>query len=388
MSSTTLFEMPFSEFQLKNAVSSALQQSLNNPTKFSIESNLEMAVRNCMQENLKNLRLGSQCENCPFPLGIKSGFGAYLVIELNYRIRFRAGINAGVEFRAGAISNINFANINIYNSGLGTPIYENNKQKRMYIVEAVMGTSLFIGTNYGEGLSMDNYSINSHNTMSIPNTYKGVSLGYGKAISWNSVLDKEKIYLEDFQRQGIWNVRLGNIEISTNNDTARFPYFGGGTDYANTGGIIFSFAIADFNIKYSNQTYTGDYNKEGPSEREREKFIKRMEEIEENNFLTKSEKEDRINKEKDSLSEYLEKNPYHTQSNFQKNFNNTIQSLSFKKGNNEISLEFETGSWPQDRIHQGREKNNRKINGIQDLKFDFEKIRSQIKTKVCVKRSF
>ena len=42
MSSTTLFEMPFSEFQLKNAVSSALQQSLNYPTQFSIESNLEV----------------------------------------------------------------------------------------------------------------------------------------------------------------------------------------------------------------------------------------------------------------------------------------------------------------------------------------------------------
>ena len=58
MSSTTLFEMPFSEFQLKNAVSSALQQSLNNPTKFSIESNLEAAVRDTIQNNLGNIKIG------------------------------------------------------------------------------------------------------------------------------------------------------------------------------------------------------------------------------------------------------------------------------------------------------------------------------------------
>ena len=45
--------MPFSEFQLKNAVSSALQQSLNNPTKFSIESNLEAAVKSYVQERLE-----------------------------------------------------------------------------------------------------------------------------------------------------------------------------------------------------------------------------------------------------------------------------------------------------------------------------------------------
>ena len=89
MSSTTLFEMPFSEFQLKNAVSSALQQSLNYPTQFSIESNLEAAVRDTIQNSLGNIRTSEQCPTCPYPNGsFRTAFSVWTIYRFNREGRY------------------------------------------------------------------------------------------------------------------------------------------------------------------------------------------------------------------------------------------------------------------------------------------------------------
>ena len=49
--------------------------------------------------------------------------------------------------------------------------------------------------------------------------------------------------------------RVGNVNVSSNNDTTNIPYFGGETDMGWTGGI----SVATPFIEVGFQDFTGDY---------------------------------------------------------------------------------------------------------------------------------
>ena len=347
MSSTTLFEIPFSEFQLKNAVSSALQQSLNNPTKFSIESNLEAVVRSYMQENLKNVRLGSQCENCPPNNGLRTNFLITLQIQIDYKISFKAGVHAGLEYRFGDFYSNQSLNFSFYNSGLGTPIYHNSKEKQMVVVDATIYLGAGIGK--GEADAMNQYIINYDTPIPVSNTFKN-SGSYGAAFTWNSAVN-QKFNLGDVQRMGVWNFRSGDFGLSTYNDSKK-GYIGGGTDHGNTGGITLSFNIANWgNLELGYQNFTGKYNETGAPE-QKMKYL---------NYLRK---EKVITKDvfKQKIEELLEKSPYHSQDNYQKSLNRASNFLRFQKDKNSIRLDVESKGWFQNSIH----------NKIKDSQFEYD----------------
>ncbi|MEN2721056.1 hypothetical protein ABC895_12860 [Capnocytophaga sputigena] len=386
MSSTTLFEMPFSEFQLKNAVSSALQQSLNYPTQFSIESNLEAAVRNYVQENLNSVEKGEKCEFCSHPpFGVKSMFKAFLIIEINYKVSYKVGIAAGLEFRAGAFTNNNFIIANLYNSGLGTPIYDNDRERRIPVLDVTVGSSIFIGSDYGNGIPMNNFTINSYSPMPIQNFYK-FSLGYSMLGTWNSAINNGTFSLNDIQRQGVWNLRIGNFTVSTNNDTKRAPYWGKGTDYGFTGGLTINFAIANFGtFGLSHDTFTGKFRSEGEPELYQENILQKKEKILNSN-LSEEEKKLLLDKCDNEWSEYLKNNSYHTQNEYQKKFNRATNSFEFSEGStsffnliknsNQVRIEVDGIGKGQNIIHrEGANLYLLKINPINDLKFDYSRIK-------------
>ncbi len=380
MNTLSLFKMPFSEFQLKDTVSMALQQSIKSPLidKFSIENQLYNAVKNNIQGQLKNLELNQDCPTCPPQNGLRTHFMVTLQVKLDYRVSFKAGIHAGLEF-GNQWSSINpSAHLSLYNSGLGTPIYDNNKEKRKIVIDATVALNCMIGSSKGGGLPMNQYVINYDTPIPTQNTFSDWSVGYGQALTWNSAINK-KFDFKDIQRQGIVNLRIGNFGLSTNNDTDKFPYFGGSTDYGWTGGIILSFAVANFGvIEAGHQTFTGKYDETNEIEKRRKELAQQIEDIEKNKTLSKSEKEHKLKILKDELREFLRNNPLHTQDAIQKKYNKAINFGRIYRDGNFILFEVETGGYMQETIHQKGIKIGKYniYEPVLDLNFDYSEIRS------------
>ncbi|WP_392420378.1 polymorphic toxin type 23 domain-containing protein [Capnocytophaga canis] len=395
MGQLSLFQMPFSEFGLKDAVSEALLQEVNNTSvnQFSIENSLEAAIKSHIQSGLKNASFNGQCPTCPPNNGLRTKFILTLQIQINYRVSFKAGLHAGLEFGNSWSSINSSAHLSFYNSGLGTPIYDNNKEKRKLVVDTTVALNVTIGNERGKGNPMKQYLINYDTPMPVENTYSDWSVGYGQAFTWNSAINNHKFDLKDVQRQGIWNVRVGNFALSTNNDTDRKPYFGGGTDYGYTGGLILSFDVARLGIiEAVHQTFTGKYRDKATVEERREELANQIENIEKDKTLSKDEKERIIKVLKEELKEFLKKNPLHTQDDTQKKYNKAVNLFGIRRDGNSIRLEVETGGYAQDHIHQGDDLKigNWKIfEPVLDLKFDFEKIRSiNNKPKIWIEKAF
>ncbi len=262
MNTLSLLKIPFSDFQLKDALSYGLKQGMNTPLvdKFSIESSLEAAVKSHIQKELKNTSFSGQCPTCPPNVGLRTNLMLTLQIQIGYKVSFKAGLHAGLEFGNNWSSVNSSAHLSLYNSGLGTPIYDNNKEKRKMVVDVTVALNVMVGNERGKGSPMKQYLINYDTPMPVENTFSDWSVGYGQALTWNSAIN-QRFDLKEVQRQGIINVRVGDFSLSTNNDTDRKPYFGGGTDYGYTGGLILSFNVARFGtFEIGHQTFTGKYN--------------------------------------------------------------------------------------------------------------------------------
>lgn len=350
MSSTTLFEMPFSEFQLKNAVSSALQQSLNNPTKFSIESNLEMAVRNCMQENLGNITINNgHFETPPPPDNFRMAASVVLIIGINYNFQIDAKITADLStlYNIGNFATNTSLHLSLYNTELVLADRKKKINKKFAYDATLTIGALFVS---GKGVSTRLYSINQDTFSSVLNDYYS-TFGFAEAFTFNSAVN-EKFGLEKIQRQGILNIRYGNFYMSSNNDSKY--YLGGNTDFAHTGGIIIGYHIADFGIiEVDHHAFTGLYDEQNDFQ-----ITKEIEEIDNNIRIIKNDKNisrDERKKLTDTLRKQqrtkLKNNPYHSQSEMQKNFNKAFNSLNFIKDNKQIRLEVETSPFVQKGIH-------------------------------------
>ncbi|MBM0656964.1 hypothetical protein JMN12_10475 [Capnocytophaga genosp. AHN8471] len=354
MSSTTLFEMPFSEFQLKNAVSSALQQSLNYPTQFSIESNLEAAVKSYVQERLEGMEVIGQSTNpSPPNFGIKTGFYVALEITLNYKMKldYRATAGAGIQCQFGNLATNHSAMFSFIRSSEGAGV---SKYKNISI-DVVLSSSIVLGK--GEGMPMNNYTINYNLPEPIPNNFE-ISGAIGQAITYNSAIN-EVFSLNNLQRQGYYNVRINNISFSTNNDS-RF-YGGGNTDFGWTGGFIVSFLLLSGElIEGGYQNFTGRYNENGEPEEKLNQLEALKKDVKKDKTLNSKQRnllKSEINQNIDDvLSEYI----YHTQDSIQKSFNkaptfirisNINPRFRINNNNSRIQLDFELDGWGQNGLH-------------------------------------
>ncbi|GIZ16180.1 hypothetical protein [Capnocytophaga catalasegens] len=346
MTKTTLLKIPYSEFEFKDAISESLQREMNKSfvNKFSIENSLGVAVKRHLQRQFINTSFNGRCPTCPPTTGLKTKFLLTLQVQINYRVSFKAGLRAGLEYQLGDFYSNQSFNFSIYNSGLGT---STSREKRPMVVDATVYLSVGIGT--GIATPMNQYSINYDTAMAVPNTFKN-SVSYGQAFTWNSAIN-EKFDLSVVQRQGIFGFRSGDFALSTNNDTKR-GYFGGGTDHGWTGGLILSFNVARLGIiEAGYQNFTGKYDEQGFQERQMDSLIKLKEEgrIGKEEFKQKSEK-------------LLFENPYHSQDDYQKSFNRASNFLRLLKDNNSIRLDVESNGWFQNGIH----------NLINDFKFKYD----------------
>ncbi|MFJ1492192.1 polymorphic toxin type 23 domain-containing protein [Capnocytophaga canis] len=361
MGRLSLFQMPFSEFGLKDAVSEALLQEINNTSvnQFSIENSLEAAIKSHIQSGLKNASFNGQCPTCPPNNGLRTKFMLTLQIQINYRVSFKAGLHAGLEFGNNWSSINSSAHLSLYNSGLGTPIYENNKEKPKLVVDATVALNAMVGNERGKGSPMKQYLINYDTPMPVENTYSDWSVGYGQAFTWNSAINNNKFDLKEVQRQGIINVRVGDFSLSTNNDTKR-GYFGGGTDHGWTGGLLLSFNVAQFGtFEVGYQNFTGKYDDKADPEKNMD-MLDNLEYKKDNPLeLSKRDWRKSIRRmKKDLLNEF----PYHSQDNLQKSFNRASNFLRVQKDMHSIRLDIESNGWFQNGIH----------NLINDFKFKYD----------------
>lgn len=375
MSSTTLFEMPFSEFQLKNAVSSALQQSLNYPTQFSIESNLEAAVRDTIQNSLGNIRTSEQCPTCPYPNGsFRTAFNLNLLVRVNYKFQldFKLTAGAGLQYNLGNFTTDQSVHISLYNSEL---VYANRKRgKTKPVIDATVTVMAIVGG--GEALPTRLYSINQDTFSPLPNNY-AYSIGFAQAFTWNSIVN-ERISFRDIQRQGILNVRMGGFYLSTSNDSR---YYGGGnTDFGNTGEIILGFNLGRLGIfELAHQTFTGRYDEKGEREKKKEEIEARMRAIKKDNTLSPDEKKAKLAEEDCKLLTFLWKEQNHTQHNNQDNLNKAFNSFNIIRDNKQFRLDIETTPFMQKFLHQGDNPFGLDANGVRDLKFNDYEIKNQKK---------
>ena len=349
MNTLSLLKVPFSDFQLKDALSYGLEQGMNTPLvdKFSIESSLEAAVKSHIQKELKNTSFSGQCPTCPPNVGLRTNLMLTLQIQIGYKVSFKAGLHAGLEFGNNWSSVNSSAHLSLYNSGLGTPIYDNNKEKRKMVVDVTVALNVMVGNERGKGMPMNQYVINYDTPIPVQNTFSDWLVGYGQALTWNSAIN-QRFDLKEVQRQGIINVRVGNFALSTNNDTKR-GYFGGGTDHGWTGGLTLSFNVARFGtFEVGYQNFTGKYDDKADPEKNMD-MLDNLEYKKDNPLeLSKRDWRKSIRRmKKDLLNEF----PYHSQDNLQKSFNRASNFLRVQKDMHSIRLDIESNGWFQNLIH-------------------------------------
>jgi hypothetical protein len=176
--------------------------------------------------------------------GFRVTFG--LQILVGYKIRLRGNANIGYGNRwgnFGATSSLHFA---AYNGGVGTGVHKND-----LVVDLTAAVNLTVGG--GQGTPLQSYSLNYNSPIPTLNDFQN-SFSYGQLLTWNSGVNENQFSLDRIQREGMIGFRLGDVNVSTNNDTHRF-YLGGGTDMAWTGGI--SVATPFFEVGF--QDFSGDY---------------------------------------------------------------------------------------------------------------------------------
>lgn len=232
--------------------------------------------------------------------------------------------------RSGNFSGSGSLHFAAYNGGLGTAFGGKN-----LVVDITAAANLVVGT--GNGMPLQSYSLNYNSPIGLQNNFNK-SIGYGQLLTWNSALNQGEFSLDKIQREGMIGFRIGDVNVSSNNDTKR-AYFGGGTDMGWTGGL----SIVTPFMEVGFQDFSGDYFN-GP----RDKL---------GTFNDEEKKEIMI---KNGLNPFEEMK--HRQTNYQKSLNKA--STYFRVNNNgyNITLDVIGDAWLQNGIHKA----------IKDFKFEYE----------------
>ncbi|WP_136666717.1 hypothetical protein [Flavobacterium sp. H122] len=329
MVSNTLFKLP----ELNDLINRSLETSVMQLGYQSIEPSFELQnnLKNNLETSLQNWSsnfktANTNCPTCPNPpgYGFRVNFGLQILVD--FKIRLKANLGIGYGQRYGDFAGVGALNASIYNHGLGTPV--NGKD---FVVDITAATYLTVGGSNGTPLT--SYTLNYNSPSPILNDFKN-SFTYGQLVTWNSALNEKRFSLADLQRQGMIGFRLGDFNVSSNNDTL---YYGGDAgDKGPTGNI--SIVTPLFEAGF--QDFTGKYWDEG------------------NDKLTNDDEWRKFNEKNDINSS----NFMHRQSNFQKSLNKASTYFRFNTSNGEnLTIDFIGDAWLQNGIHRA----------IKDFRFDY-----------------
>lgn len=349
--------------KLKPAESSfitAINSSIFNDTEITnghiwaeneLRTSAQVAVTNWAQQNA--LSIAGNRSGSPQG-GPGDGFTITVGIQLllSYKIGFKAGLNAGYGKRFGNMAFNSSVHVGVYNAGLGTPI-----DKRNLTFDVTGSANLIFG--WGKGVPLRSYSLNYNTPIPMMNDFKN-SISIGQLFTWNSAINDNQFSFSRLQREGMFGMRIGKFNISTNNDTAMVPYFGCGSDKGWTGGI----SIATPWMEFGFQDFTGDFDDNAKLETERHEIKKAMKDIEGDKTLDSDEKKRRLMPLKDRLDD-LTDNSYHTQSTKQKRLNKASTYFRFSRNG---TLDIVGDAWFQNFIHRK----------IKDIRFEYPQKKIEI----------
>ncbi len=134
--------------------------------------------------------------------------------------------------------------------------------------------------------------------------------------------------------------RLGNFNISSNNDTKRF-YFGDGGDRSWTGGISVSTPILEVGF----QDFSGKFLKEATNETELKALKNKIKEIKKSNLSKNEKKKEIAIIEKEII--ILMDNNLHTQTAYQQNLNKASTYFRINSNGYHTTLDFIGDAWLQ-----------------------------------------
>ena len=250
MISRSVFSLEAIDKEMESAIAVAINNFHLKGGDVNCWANTELknTVENKIKSHLGSSISGNNCPSCPPQ---KRGFGITIGIQvlISYNIRFKGNLNIGYGDRFGDLATSASLHLSAYNSGLGVSVV--NKDDFVFDITAAV---LLTAGDGGGAVPLQSYSINYDSPIPFLNDFKW-SFSYGQALTWNSALNKNKFSLDRIQREGLVGFRVGNVNVSSNNDTTNIPYFGGETDMGWTGGI----SVATPFIEVGFQDFTGDY---------------------------------------------------------------------------------------------------------------------------------
>jgi len=357
MITNSLFDIKSIESDLESAINSSVfdLQDMEGGAEFWAETVLKRNVEQRMQTYGQNFAAGAKDSTAglgdPPGSGFKVTFG--LQILLDYKIRFKANLNLGYGQRYGDFATTGSLHFSAYNRGLGVGA---NKRNMVYDVTAA--ANVIVGG--GQGTPLQSYALNYNSPIPMLNDFKN-SFSYGQLFTWNSALNENQFSLDRLQREGMIGFRLGNVNVSSNNDTKRIPYFGGGTDMGWTGGISIVTPIVELGF----QNFSGDFLKTnetgGKEEEERERLSREIKRLKKDKSLSEIERKmeiDTLESRLKSLTFYK----YHNQTDYQKNLNKASTYIRFNQNDGyNGTIDLIGDAWLQNAIHRA----------IKDFRFEY-----------------
>jgi hypothetical protein len=329
MATNTILNINSIENELHTTLNYAARDIEKNRGTDFFEMNLKNNIESKMSSWAQTLNSkNNNCIGCPPGTGFKVTLG--LQILVSYKVRVRANLNIGYGQRSGNFSGSGSLHFAAYNGGLGTAFGSSN-----LVVDITAAANIVVGT--GSGMPLQSYSLNYNSPIGLQNDFNK-SLGYGQLLTWNSAQSEGKFSLDDIQREGMIGFRIGDVNVSSNNDTRR-AYFGGGTDKAWTGGL----SIVTPFMEVGFQDFSGDYLRNG-KDRQTNDDIDRG--------LMRSKDENK--------NPFVER--FHRQTDYQKSLNKASTYFRLNSNGANITLDVIGDAWLQNGIHKA----------IKDFKFEYE----------------
>lgn len=331
MAEHQLLDLSLVESSIDTAINSSIMD-FNNSINNDIDVWAQTDLRRNVESNLSRfsgMQSGGQNSfNNPPGGGNGFKFTIGLQIQLGYKVRVKAGMNLGYQKRWGNVAANTSLHLNVYNGGLGTPVNSNDFQ-----FDVTAAANVIVGSGHGKPLQ--SYSLNHNSPIPTLNEFQN-SIRYGQLLTYNSALNENNFSFDNLQREGMFGFRVGNVNVSTSNDTARIPYFGGGTDHGFTGSIsvvtpLLEVGFIDFTGKYDpfDDVLTDELNKKidnATSDFEKSLYKQQLKDL--------------------TDSRYHKQNPY------QKSLNKASTYLRFNQNGTTKTLDVIGDGWLQDIIHK------------------------------------
>ena len=347
MTNHSLFNLQSIETDLQSAIRSSMFNfkdsvgSVNFWAETDLRDNIEQSIR-----GYNHKLTGNQDGCCGYGdtpgSGFKVTFGLQVLVD--YKVRYKANLNLGYGQRLGDFGATTSFHISAYNGGLGTGVGNSN-----LVVDITAAANVIIGG--GQGIPLQSYSLNYNSPIPMLNDFQN-SFSYGQLATWNSALNENQFSIDRIQREGMIGFRLGNVNVSSSNDTQRL-YFGGGTDMGHTGQL--SIATPLFELGF--QDFTGGFSRS--DDEKRNLILNQIKETKKNDTLSKFQRETRVSELEADLRTLT--TSYHHQTPYQKSLNKASTYIRLKNNGYNATIDLIGDAWLQNAIHKS----------IKDFKFEY-----------------